>query len=253
MYMSGNKNKYKKIVVLLSGGLDSSTLAYLVAREETKFTRKLIYTLTVDYGQKHRIELISARKISQAISSFSHKVIEFDLTMWGGSALTDGKKHVPVNRKYKMIKNEIPITYVPARNTIFLSFALSYAEAIGAGEIYIGVNSIDYSGYVDCRPTFIKKFQELADVATVVSVRDRHKIKIKTPLINLNKAEIVKLGTKLGVDFSKTWSCYIGKNIACGRCDSCKLRLKGFAEAGVKDPLRYKKHPAFYKKFLACQ
>ena len=226
----------KKVVVLLSGGLDSSTLAYLVAKRKIKSD---IYTLTILYGQRHKKELLSAKKISNNIHAVQHKVIELDLTKWGGSALTDKKINIPKNRK--LISKTIPITYVPARNTIFLSLALAYSEAIGASEIFIGVNSIDYSGYVDCRPIFINKFQELAKVATVCGVKNKP-VKIQTPLLYLNKAEIVKLGQKLGVDWKNTWSCYEGKELACGICDSCRLRLKGFMHSGIKDPIKYKKY-----------
>lgn len=232
----------KKIVVLLSGGLDSSTVAYFAAKKFQPYPYNRVYTLTFDYGQRHKKELESAFKISKNIKAKEHRIVKFDLTGWGGSSLTDKNIKVP---KGKLIRNDIPNTYVPARNTIFLSFALSYAEAIGANEIYIGVNSLDYSGYVDCREGFIKKFQELAKVGTVRGVEGKS-IKIKTPLINLTKAEIVKLGTRLGVDWASTWSCYLGDKKACGQCDSCLLRLKGFAQAGVRDPLPYKKYPEFY-------
>lgn len=228
------KHPNKKVVVLLSGGLDSSTLAYLVAQHTTN----KIYTLTIDYGQRHKKELLSAQKISKKIKAKEHKVIRLDLTKWGGSSLTDKNIKVPLKRN--LSSKLIPNTYVPARNTVFLSIALSYAEAIGASEIYIGVNSVDYSGYVDCRPNFIKKYQELIKLATKAGTNG-NAIKIKTPLINLTKATIVKLGQKFGVDWSKTWSCYSGKKLACGLCDSCQLRLKGFAEAKVKDPLQYKR------------
>lgn len=240
------QKKYKNIVVLLSGGLDSSTLAYLAAKKLPPYLQNRVYSLTFDYGQRHKKELESAKKIAKKIRAVEHKVVKFDLTLWGGSSLTDNKIKIPLNRKIvennqrKLTPKSIPNTYVPARNTIFLTFALAYAEAIKADEIYIGVNSIDYSGYVDCRPAFINKFQELIRVATVAGVQGKS-IKIKTPLINMTKAEIVKLGEKLGVPWDSTWSCYLGKKLACGICDSCQLRLKGFALAGVKDPLKYKK------------
>ncbi|OGI06970.1 MAG: 7-cyano-7-deazaguanine synthase QueC [Candidatus Melainabacteria bacterium RIFCSPLOWO2_02_FULL_35_15] len=239
------KKKYKNIVVLLSGGLDSSTLAYLAAKKSPPYLQNRVYSLTFDYGQRHKKELESAKKIAKNTRAVEHKVVKFDLTLWGGSSLTDNKIKIPLNRKIsknnqrKLTPKSIPNTYVPARNTIFLTFALAYAEAIKADEIYIGVNSIDYSGYVDCRPAFINKFQELIRVATVTGVQGKS-IKIKTPLMNMTKAEIVKLGEKLGVPWGSTWSCYLGKKLACGICDSCQLRLKGFALAGVKDPLKYK-------------
>jgi 7-cyano-7-deazaguanine synthase len=240
----------KKIVVLLSGGLDSSTLAYLASKSSKPYSKNRVFTLTFDYGQRHKKELISASKVSKLVGAVSHKVVKFDLTSWGGSSLTDKNKEVPINRK--MIAGSIPNTYVPARNTIFLSFALAFSEVIGADEIYIGVNSIDYSGYVDCRPNFIREFQKLARVATVSGVGGKV-LKIKTPLIDMTKAQIVKLGEKLGVNWSITWSCYLGGKLACGLCDSCQLRLKGFALAGVKDLLCYKQYPRFYKEFLKSQ
>lgn len=240
----------KKIIVLLSGGLDSSTLAYLAAKGSQPYLQNRVYTLTFDYGQRHKKELISANKISENIGAVEHKIVKFDLTLWGGSALTDFYTEVPLNRKLefyrtKLTPKSIPNTYVPARNTIFLSFALAYAEVLKADEIYIGVNSIDYSGYVDCREGFIKKFQELIKVATVAGVNGRE-IKIKTPLIKMTKAEIIKLGHKLGVNWADTWSCYLGEGKACGLCDSCQLRLKGFMRAGIKDQLPYKQYPKFY-------
>ena len=247
------KKKYKNIIVLLSGGLDSSTLAYLAVKKSPPYLKNRVYSLTFDYGQSHKKELESAKKIARKIGAVEHKIVKFDLTLWGGSSLTDRKIKIPQNRKIlgvdkeKLISKSIPNTYVPARNTIFLTLALAYAEAVKADEIYIGVNSVDYSGYVDCRPIFIKRFQELVKVATVAGVQGRV-IKIKTPLINMTKAEIVKLGEKLGVPWGSTWSCYLGEKLACGVCDSCQLRLKGFVQAGVKDLLKYKKLPGFYRE-----
>lgn len=245
--------KKKNIVVLLSGGLDSSTLAYLTAKKSKPHLNNRVFTLTFDYGQRHKKELVSACKISKAIDAEDHKIVKFDLTKWGGSSLTDNNLKIPKNRKFssnsQLTGRSIPNTYVPARNTIFLSFALAYAEAIRASEIYIGVNSIDYSGYVDCRAAFIRRFQELAKVATVSGVEGKQ-VKIKTPLINMTKEEIVRLGQKLGVNWALSWSCYSGEKLACGLCDSCQLRLKGFALASIKDPLKYKQLPKFYKDFL---
>lgn len=243
------KQAHQNIIVLLSGGLDSSTLAYLATRRSKPHLKHRVFTLTFDYGQRHKKELTSAIKISKKIHALQHKIVKFDLTLWGGSALTDSKIDVPTNRKLTKGSFTPGVTYVPARNTIFLSFALAYAEAIDAREIYIGVNSIDYSGYVDCRKSFIKKFQELAKVATVVGVGG-HPVKIKTPLIDLTKAGIVRLGRKLRVDFASTWSCYLGKKLACGLCDSCQLRLRGFMQAGIKDPIKYKQYPKFYKQWV---
>lgn len=246
----------KNVIVLLSGGLDSSTLAYFAANNTSPQIQNKIFTLTFDYGQRHKKELVSALKISKKVKAVEHKIVKFDLTIFGNSSLTDTSLKVPKGRrllltaKNKLISGSIPSTYVPARNTIFLAFALAYAEAVNASEIYIGVNSIDYSGYVDCRPEFIKRFQELAKVATSFGVNG-NPIKIKTPLINLTKAEIVRLGEKLGVDWSLTWSCYLGEELACGLCDSCQLRLMGFLQAGVIDPLQYKQLPKFYKEWLS--
>ncbi len=247
--------KNKNVVVLLSGGLDSSTLAYFAKAKSNPYYKNRVFSLTFDYGQRHKKELDSAFKISKKIKAAEHKIIKFDLTLWGGSSLTDKNIKIPKNRKLflkakeKLTNGSIPNTYVPARNTIFLSFALAYAEAVKAEEIYIGVNSIDYSGYVDCRPEFIKKYQELVKLATVSGVSGKS-TKIKTPLINLTKAGIVRLGERLGVDWESTWSCYLGQQFACGICDSCQLRLKGFALAGVKDPIKYKIYPEFYSKWL---
>ena len=247
------KKKFKNVIVLLSGGLDSSTLAYLVAGKSKPHVQNRVFTLTFDYGQRHKKELFAARKVSKEIGAVNHIVINFDLTKWGGSSLTSKSFKVPQNKLLnnvcRLTKKSIPNTYVPARNTIFLSFALGYAETVGAKEIYIGVNHIDYSGYVDCRPDFIKRFQELAKVATVVGVKGGP-VKIKTPLINFNKSQIIRAGQKLGVDWSNTWSCYLGRKLACGLCDSCQLRLQGFMRARIRDPLRYKTCPPFYKNFL---
>lgn len=249
--MSMNKKSKKNAVVLLSGGLDSSTLAYFVREKVTKN----IYTLTFDYGQRHKKEIKNALNVSKDISAKRHEVVGFDLTLWGESSLTDKKMKIKKKSdftatKKKMKKSDIPNTYVPARNTIFLSFGLAYAEAVKADEIYIGVNAVDYSGYVDCRPEYIKKFQELAKLATVKGVYGKS-VKIKTPLVNLSKKEIIKLGYKVGANYSLSWSCYLGGKHSCGLCDSCKLRLKGFMDAGIKDPLKYSKYPDFYKKWLS--
>lgn len=246
----------KNVVVLLSGGLDSSTLAYFVASKTSPQIKNRIFTLTFDYGQRHKKELASALKISKMVKAVEHKVIKFDLTVFGASSLTDTSLKIPRNRKLvltsknKLMSRSIPSTYVPARNTIFLAFGLSLAEAVNAEKIYIGVNSIDYSGYIDCRPKFIKRFQELAKVATVRGI-NKKPITIETPLINLSKSEIVKFGEKFKVDWASTWSCYLGAKLACGLCDSCQLRLMGFSQAGVVDPLKYERLPKFYKEWLS--
>lgn len=224
----------KKAVVLLSGGLDSATI--LAIAKKQGFTP---HAISFSYGQRHKIELKNAAKIIKANKIKEHKIIEIDLRAFGGSALTSDIK-VPKHESVKDIGKNIPVTYVPARNTIFLSFALAYAESIGSSDIFIGVNALDYSGYPDCRPEYIKAFEKMANLATKAGVEDK-KIKIHTPLINLSKAEIIKEGLKLGVDYALTSSCYDpDKNgVACGKCDSCLLRKKGFAENGIKDPVKY--------------
>ncbi|MCE3254791.1 MAG: queC [Rickettsiaceae bacterium] len=224
----------KKAVILLSGGLDSATIAAIALKENYQ-----IYALSFDYGQRHKIELESAKKLAKFFQAKEHKIAEIDLRIFGGSALTSDIK-VPKNRAEN---SEIPVTYVPARNTIFLSYALAYAEVIGASDIFIGVNAIDYSGYPDCRPEFISAFEKMANLATADGVGGRG-IKIQTPLLNLSKKEIIKTGLDLKVDYSITHSCYDpivinGEIHACGTCDSCHFRLNGFAENGVKDPCPY--------------
>jgi 7-cyano-7-deazaguanine synthase len=222
----------KKAVILLSGGLDSTTVLAIAKSKGFK-----LYALTLDYGQRHQRELLSAKKAAKYFGAVEHKVIETDLRRFGGSALTDNIK-IPQNENPKSKK--IPSTYVPARNTIFLSYALAWAEVLKSHDIFIGVNAVDYSGYPDCRPEYIKAYQKMADLATKESVEGK-KIKIHTPLINMSKSEIIKKGLKLGVDYSITHSCYnpSRNGIACGICDSCILRRKGFKEAGVKDPAKY--------------
>jgi len=209
----------KRAVILLSGGLDSATCLAIAKAEGFE-----CFTLGFDYGQRHKHEIECAKNLSP-----NHKIIT--IPNFGGSALVDNKIEVPKSG----VTTEIPVTYVPARNIIFLSFALGYAEVVGASDIFIGVNALDYSGYPDCRPDFINAFQNMANLGTKAGG-----FKINTPLINLTKAEIIALGTKLGVDYSLTTSCYdpIGLD-ACGKCDACRLRLKGFAESGLKDPINY--------------
>jgi 7-cyano-7-deazaguanine synthase len=224
----------KDVVVLLSGGLDSSTTAAIAKADGYSIT-----ALTFDYGQRHRIELEAARRIADHLKVDKHLILKMNLAQIGGSALTDSIE-VPKNRSNKEIGEGIPVTYVPARNTIFLSYALAVAEVEGASSIYIGANSVDYSGYPDCRPEFIEAFEKLANLATKSGVEET-KIQIKAPLIDLSKAAIIKRGTELGLDYSLTFSCYdpINGDTACGNCDSCLLRKKGFDESGIADPTRY--------------
>ena len=221
-----------KAVCLLSGGLDSATcLAY--ARHEGFGC----YALSFDYGQRHRIELEAARKIAQVLGAVDHRVAKIDLRVFGHSALTD-EIDVPKGRDEEAMNRGIPITYVPARNTIFLSFALAWAEVLEANDIFIGVNALDYSGYPDCRPEFIEAFERMSNLATKAGVEGRTRIHIRTPLIQLSKADIVRLASELEVPFELTHSCYDPDALggACGACDSCLLRAKGFREAGIPDP-----------------
>jgi len=227
--------KMKKAVILLSGGLDSATC--LAMAKQNSFAP---YALSFRYGQRHEFELNSARAVAQAHGVKDHVISNIDLRAFGGSALTD-EIDVPKNRDESAISNEIPVTYVPARNTIFLSFSLAYAEVIGANDIFIGVNALDYSGYPDCRPEYIKSFQNMANLATKSGVEGNGSLTIHTPLINLTKAMIIQMGIELGVDYSLTHSCYdpMDNGTSCGHCDACQLRLKGFEEAGLTDPLIY--------------
>jgi 7-cyano-7-deazaguanine synthase len=227
-------SKSDRAVVLLSGGIDSATtLAF------AKHGGYRVYALSIDYGQRHRIELAAARRVATAVGVEQHLVFPIELTAMGGSALTSNIK-VPKHRPESQRSAAIPITYVPARNTIFLSVALAWAEAIGAEAIFIGANAIDYSGYPDCRPEFIEAFQKMANLATKASIEGRQ-IVVQAPLIHLTKAEIIRKGIELGLDYALTSSCYDPAidGHACGACDSCLIRKKGFAEAGVLDPTRY--------------
>ena len=221
--------KRQKAVVLVSGGLDSATVLAMASKEY------LCHTLSFDYGQRHRAELDAAEKLSSQSEAIEHRVIRFDLGVIGGSALTDMAIDVPEGPT-----DGIPITYVPARNTIFLSFALGYAEVVEAAAIFVGVNAVDYSGYPDCRPDYIDAYQAMADQATRAGV-EGHGPKIHAPLLEMSKAEIIRAGQSLGVDYAMTVSCYQAnpKGEACGRCDSCRLRMDGFTEAGVEDPTCY--------------
>jgi 7-cyano-7-deazaguanine synthase len=225
----------KKAVVLSSGGLDSTTVMAIA-----KHDGYLIYSLSFSYGQRHKVELEAAKKVADKIGVEKHLVINLDLHKIGQSALTSNTE-VPKNRNDKTISANIPVTYVPARNTIFLSYALAWAEVIRSSDIFIGVNAIDYSGYPDCRPEYIEAFEKMANLATKAGVEKITKIEINTPLLNMSKAQIIKKGIELGVDYSLTHSCYDPnpEGVACGRCDSCILRKKGFEEAGVKDPIKY--------------
>ncbi|OCQ92142.1 7-cyano-7-deazaguanine synthase QueC [Oscillatoriales cyanobacterium USR001] len=222
-----------KAVILLSGGLDSSTVLYQAQADGWES-----YAISFDYQQRHRRELESAKAIAHSAGINQHQIVSFDLTLWGGSALTDRKIDYPRDRTLDRMSETIPITYVPARNTIFLSFALAWAETLNAQRIYIGVNALDYSGYPDCRPDYIQAMQEVFRLGTKQGI-EGNPISIVAPLINLKKTEIIKLGNKLGVPWEKTWSCYAGGEIACGLCDSCRLRLAAFEELGLKDPLSY--------------
>ena len=220
-----------KAVVLLSGGLDS-TVCMAVARSRG-FE---VYPISFNYQQRHQREVECARRVAEHYQTPRHLVIDTNMAAIGGSALTDPALGVPDG---DVSRHDIPVTYVPARNLIFLSYALGYAEVIGADHIFIGVNALDYSGYPDCRPEFIRLFQELANYSTKAATADGRKIVIDTPLLELSKKEIVLLGTKLGAPLELTTSCYRGGEAACGACDSCLLRLKGFAEAGLRDPIPY--------------
>jgi len=226
----------KRAVVLLSGGVDSTT-TLAVARERGFET----YALTFDYGQRHAAEVDAAKRVARALSATRHEILVIDLRVFGGSALT-ADIPVPKDRVADEIRRGIPVTYVPARNTIFLSYALAWAEVLGAQDIFIGVSQVDYSGYPDCRPEYIGAYERMAGLATKAGVEGRQKLKIHTPLIHLRKAEIIAEGVALGVDFSLTLSCYdpAPDGAACGHCDACVLRSRGFAEAAVPDPTRYR-------------
>jgi 7-cyano-7-deazaguanine synthase len=226
----------KKAVVLLSGGLDSATVLAIARAEGFE-----PYALSFRYGQRHEHELVAADRVAKSIGAARHVVAQIDLRAFGRSALTSSDIAVPKGRSLEDMSHEIPVTYVPARNTIFLSFALAWAETLGSQDIFIGVNALDYSGYPDCRPEYIRAYETMANLATKAGVEGKQRLKIHTPLIQLTKAQIIRRGLDLGVDYSITSTCYDpapdGK--ACGQCDACLLRLKGFAENGVKDPAPY--------------
>ena len=226
----------RKAVILLSGGLDSATCLAIANNNGYE-----LHSLSFKYGQRHEFEIGAAKKLAKSMGVTNHIVMNINLREFGGSALTDNIE-VPKNRNESDISSEIPVTYVPARNTIFLSFALAFAETIESNDIFIGVNALDYSGYPDCRPEYIEAFENMARLATKKSIESSDSIDIHTPLINLTKAEIIKRGMDLGVDYLNTHSCYdpFDSGDPCGECDACKLRLKGFNDNGLIDPLNYK-------------
>lgn len=228
----------KNAVVLLSGGIDSATTLAIARSEGFQ-----CYALTFRYGQRHQREIEAAKKITQSLAVAEHRIINIDLAAFGGSALTDSNIDVPKDGAEFVSSGQIPPTYVPARNTIFLSYALAWAEVLGTFDIFIGVNTTDYSGYPDCRAEFISAFEKTANLATAAAVEGGGQYRINTPIIDMTKAQIILAGTKLSVDYSLTHSCYDPdeQGRSCGRCDSCRIRLKGFAEAGLKDPIEYAK------------
>ena len=228
--MNSGRAEKPKAVVLISGGLDSATAGAIAKSEGYE-----LYAISFSYGQRHEKELECSRKVAEHLGVTRHETVEFDLRKWGGSALTDNTD-VPLDRRASEMQAEIPITYVPARNTIFLSFALGYAEAVGADTIVIGVNQLDYSGYPDCREEYLRAFEGMANLGTKAGVEGR-RFRIYAPLLHMTKSQIVERGNELGVDYSLTWSCYQGLEAPCGRCDSCILRAEGFRQAGLPDPL----------------
>ncbi|MEO7022258.1 MAG: 7-cyano-7-deazaguanine synthase QueC [Ktedonobacteraceae bacterium] len=228
----------KKAVILLSGGLDSSTIMAIAHHEGYE-----LHALAFDYGQRHQREVAAAAAVARHYGAAQQKTVQIDLRAFGASALT-ADIAVPHARSLNEMAHDIPITYVPARNTIFLSFALAYAEVNGADDIFLGINAIDYSGYPDCRPEYLDAFERMANLATRASTQDGRVMHIHAPLLSMSKADIVRKGTELGVPYELTWSCYEGGEHACGSCDSCLLRLNGFAEVGLHDPIAYETQPA---------
>jgi 7-cyano-7-deazaguanine synthase len=222
-------------VVLLSGGLDSSTALAIAAEEGFD-----LYALSFNYGQRHTRELEASRRIAEHFGRREHRIVDIDLRAFGGSALTSDEIAVPLGRSDAEMGQGIPVTYVPARNLIFLSFATAFAEVIGSDDIFLGINYQDSSGYPDCRPEFLESFQQTANLATKAGTEDRRTLRYHAPLLYMTKAAIVREGTRLGVPWELTWSCYEGGEVSCGQCDSCQLRLKGFAESGFTDPLPYR-------------
>jgi 7-cyano-7-deazaguanine synthase len=223
----------QKAVVLLSGGLDSTTAIGIAHSENFE-----LHTLSFDYGQRHQREIEAARAVVQHYGVKHQHTVKIDLRAFGGSALT-ADVAVPHNRNHEAMSQDIPITYVPARNTIFLSFALAYAEVNGSNDIFIGINAVDYSGYPDCRPEFIEAYEHMANLATKATTQDGRRMRFHAPLLYMTKADIIRKGTELQVPYELTWSCYEGGDFACGSCDSCILRMKGFEEAGRQDPIPY--------------
>jgi 7-cyano-7-deazaguanine synthase len=225
----------EKAVVLLSGGLDSTTVLAIAADEGFE-----LFALSFRYGQRHEVELAAARAVAQRQQVSRHVILDIDLRQFGGSALT-GDHPVPKRDRVEQIGSQIPITYVPARNTVFLSLALAYAETLEAADIFLGVNALDYSGYPDCRPEYVRAFEKMANLATRSAVQEGRALRIHTPLIDLTKAEIIRRGMELGVDYGLTTSCYDPdpRGAACRRCEACLLRLRGFAETGLADPAPY--------------
>jgi len=231
----------KKAVCLISGGIDSCVSTFIAKKQGYE-----IYGLSFNYGQRHKREIACAKYIADAVEAVDHIVFNIDLKRFGGSSLLEKSSNLPQSQGLNKIGKSIPSTYVPARNTVFLSIGLAYAESINADFVYIGATATDYSGYPDCRPEYIEAFQNMANLATKRGI-DGIPILIKAPLLNLSKGEIIKKGLELTVPFEKTWSCYLGDEKACGRCDSCLLRLKGFKEAKILDPIKYDFLPNWYK------
>lgn len=232
----------KKAVCLISGGIDSCVTAFIAKKQG--YT---IYALTIDYGQRHKKEIDRAKKIVSSLKAKKHIILYVNLSKFDGSSLLNKSKKLEKDRNFKVIGKNIPSTYVPARNTVFLALALAFAEAVNADAVFIGATATDYSGYPDCRAEFIEAFQKLSNVATKKGLENKP-IKIIAPLLSLNKSQIIKKGFELKAPLNKTWSCYMGGKKACGRCDSCLLRLRGFKELGAKDPIEYKYLPDWYFK-----
>ncbi|MCK4332295.1 MAG: 7-cyano-7-deazaguanine synthase QueC [Thermoplasmatales archaeon] len=230
----------KKAVCLISGGLDSCVTSFIAKEQGYE-----IYALSFNYGQLHKKEIDCSNKIAQAVGVENRIILDVDFQKFGKSSLLNTSSDSIQDHNLKDIAREIPSTYVPARNTVFLSMALAYAESTDADAIFIGVNAVDYSGYPDCRPEYIQAYQKMADLATKKGIEGRS-IKIEAPLLQLTKSEIIKTGLKLNAPLADTWSCYRGEELACGRCDSCVLRLKGFKDAGVEDPIQYEHYPDWY-------